>query len=252
MKSPTLTPLTSFILKLVGIVLILSYLIDLVLYLTAANFQNNQWTMTFTTQLVDRGFIPLAGLAFLFAGFWVEATTESAKNRSQGLKLAALWLASVFGLMFLLFVPLNVNATRLAAEEQVAKIGQQATDAESQLSAQVQQFRAQIDPQLAMLDQAIQTGQLQGDQLAQAKQQQAELQKLKSDPKALDARIAPERNKKLKEIQEQKKQLEEQTYRGALQTGLRVGLISLLLAIVYALIGWTGLRQMFYQANHEH
>lgn len=250
MKSPTLTPLTSFILKLVGSVLILSYLIDLVMSLIAANFQNNQSVMLLTTQLVDRGFIPLVGLACLFTGFWVEATVESTRSNSQGLKLAVLWLASVLGLMFLLIVPLNVNATRLAAEDQVSQIGQKATEAETQLGAQVQQFRAQIDPQLAVLDQAIQAGQLQGDQLTQAKQQQQELQKLKTDPKALDARIAPERDKKLREIQTQKQQLEEQTYRGALQAGLRVGLSSLLFAIVYALIGWTGLRQMFYSSDH--
>jgi hypothetical protein len=251
MKSPSLTPLTSFILKLVGGLLILSYLIDLVLYLTAANFQNNQWVMTLTTQLVDRGFIPLIGLAALFAGFWIESTSDTARESSQGLKLAALWLASVLGLMFLLIVPLNVNATRLAAEEQINKIGQEASKAEAQLDTQVQQFKAQLDPQLAVLDQAIKGGQFQGTQLEQAKKQQEQLQRLKADPKALEAQIAPERDKKLKEIRDQKKQLEDQTYRGALQTGMRVGLISLLLAIVYALIGWTGLRQMFYAPERD-
>jgi hypothetical protein len=246
MKSPTLTPLTSSILKLVGIVLILYYLIDLVLYLTAANFQNNQWVMTLTTQLVDRGFIPLVGLALLFAGYWVEGTSDTAKGSSQGLKLTVLWLASVLGLMFLLIVPLNVNATRLAAEDQVNKIEQEAKKATDQLDAQVQQFKSQLDPQLTAIDQAIKGGQFQGAQLEQAKRQQEQLQKLKADPKALEAQIAPQRDQKLKEINDQKKQLEDQTYKGALQTGMRVGLNSLLLAIVYALIGWTGLRQMFY------
>lgn len=249
MKSPTLTPLTAFILKVVGIILIVGYLIDLVMYLTAANFSNNQWVMTLTTQLVDRGFIPLVGIAALFAGSWVESTVDPAKGAAQGLRFTSLWLASVLGLLFLLNIPFNIGATRAAAEDQVKKVGQDAATAEAQLDAQVQQFKSQIDPQLALLDQGIKSGQYQGAQLDQAKKQQEQLQKLKSDPKALEAQIAPERDKKLKEIRDQKKQVEDQTYRAALQTGMRVGLNSLLLAIAYALIGWTGLRQMFYSRD---
>ncbi len=247
MKVLNHSPITSFILKLVGIVLVLSYLIDIVLYLTAANFQNNQWVMTLTTQLVDRGFIPLLGLACFFTGHWVEnaQATDASRPSPQGLKLAGFWLASVLGLMFLLIVPLNVNATRAAAEDQVQKIQQEASKAEAQLDTQVQQVRSQLDTQLAALDQAIKGGQVQGDQLIQAKKQQEQLQKLKSDPKALDAQIAPERDKKLKEIRDQQNQLIDQTRRGALQTGMRVGLNSLLLAISFATIGWVGLRQMF-------
>lgn len=247
MKVLNLSPITSFILKLVGIVLVLSYLLDIVLYLTAANFQNNQWVMTLTTQLVDRGFLPLLGLASFFTGYWVEnaETTDSSRSPAQGLRLAGFWLASVLGLMFLLIVPLNVNATRAAAEDQVQKIQQEASKAEAQINTQVQQVRSQVDAQLAMLDQAIKGGQVQGDQLAQAKQQQEQLQKLKTDPKALEAQVAPERDKKLKEIRDQQNQLVDQTRRGALQTGMRVGLNSLLLAIGFATIGWVGLRQMF-------
>ena len=239
-----LSPLTSLILKVVGVVLILNYLIDLVLYLSAANFQSNQWVVTLTTQLVERGFLPLVGLACFFAGCWVEGTAsgDPAANRSNGMKLTALWLSSILGLMFLLIVPLNVNATRNAVDEQVKKVDQEVTNAENQLNSQVQ---LQLEQQLAAIDQAIKSGQLQGEQLNQAKQQQEKLQKLKSDPKALEAQIGPQRDQKLKEIREQQKQLVDQGRKGALQSGMRVGLNSLLLAIGYAIIGWMGLRQMF-------
>ncbi len=248
MKAPTLAPLTSFILKLVGIVLILDYLIDLVVYLLAANFQNNQWVVTLTTQLVDRGVIPLIGLGALFTGFWVEGTSNSTEGSSRGLKLAALWLSSVLGLAFLLIVPLHVNATRLAAEDQIKQVDQQVSQLESQvntqLNAQLQQARGQLDAQLSKLDQAIKSGQLQGNELAQAKQQQEQYEKLKTDPKALEAQVAPSRDKALKQIRDRKQELVDQTNRGAMQTGMRIGLNSLLLAIAYAIVGWIGLRQM--------
>jgi len=247
MKALSLAPLTSFILKLVGIVLILDYLIDLVVYLTAANFQNNQWVVTLTTQLVDRGVIPLIGLGALFAGFWVERSSNPADisgGGSRGLKLAALWLSSVLGLLFLLIVPLHVNATRLAAEDQIKQVDQQASQAEGQLNAQVQQVKGQLDAQLSKLDQAIKSGQLQGNELTQAKQQQQQYEKLKTDPKALEAQIAPSRDQTLKQIRDRKQELVDQTNRSAMQTGMRIGLNSLLLAIGYAIIGWTGLRQM--------
>ncbi len=248
MKALPFSPLTSAILKLVGIVLVLYYLIDLVVYLTAANFQNSQWVLTLTTQLVDRGFLPLLGIALLFTGFWIESVSAvegSGKSSSVGLKLSALWLSSVLGLAFLLLVPVHVNATRVAADDQIKQIEQEATKTEGQLNTQVQQLKGQVDAQLNLIDQAIKAGQLQGDQLEQAKKQQEELQKLKADPKALDARVAPDRERALKQIQDRKKELEDQTRRTAMQTGMRIGLNSLLLAIGYAIVGWTGLRQMF-------
>ncbi|MGA7934094.1 MAG: HpsJ family protein [Kovacikia sp.] len=242
MKSLSFSPLTSLVLKLVGIVLISTYLIDLIVYLITADFQNSQWVLNLTTQLVDRGFIPLVGLAILFTGFWVESTSEpTAEGNSRGLRLTVLWLASVLGLAFLLIAPWHFNTTRLAADEQIKKAEENAVKQQTQLDAQVQQLKAQVDAQASAADQAIKAGQLEGEQLAQAKQ----IQKLKSDPKALEAQIAPARDQKKKEIQDQKQQVIDQTRKGALQTGLRICLNSLLLALGYAIIGWTGLRQMF-------
>jgi hypothetical protein len=108
----------------------------------------------------------------------------------------------------------------------------------------VQQFRGQLDAQLAQIDQLISSGQLKDPQLAQAKQQQTQLKRLKSDPKAFDAEIAPKKTEELSKIKTRKQELESQTQGNALRSGLRTGLNSLLLAIGYIIIGWTGLRQM--------
>ena len=59
MKALNPPPLASFILKTVGIILILLYLLDCAVLLISAKFQDSQWMLAFTTQLVDRGFVPL-------------------------------------------------------------------------------------------------------------------------------------------------------------------------------------------------
>jgi BMFP domain-containing protein YqiC len=247
MKATSLSPLTALILKIVGGLLILSFFLDCVVLLTTAKFQDSQWLLTFTAQLIDQGFVPMVGLGFLFTGIWVASgaiASESAPASSQELRLIALLLASFLGLVFLLLIPLNINSTRLAADSQVQQIVQEAAKAEGQIDVQVQQFRAQLEGQLVALDQAIKQGEVQGEQLAQAQKQRAELQKLKSDPKALEARIAPQRNQELTRIRSRKQEVEGQIQENALRSGMRSGLKSLLLAIGYIIIGWTGLRQM--------
>jgi len=97
-----------------------------------------------------------------------------------------------------------------------------------------------------MLDQAIKSGQVKGDQLAQAERQQEQLQKLKADPKALEAQVAPDRDRALTQIRNRKQELESQARESALRSGMRIGLNGLLLAIAYATIGWVGLRQMLF------
>lgn len=245
MKASNFPNLAPFILKLAGIVLVLLYLLDLVVLLLFAKFQDSQWLLAFTTQLIDRGFVPLVGLALLFAGLWAESAIDSTKpGDGKGLRLSALFLSSVLGLLFLLLAPLHVNTTRTAADDQMKQIGQEATKAEGQIEAQVQQLRGQLDGQLAQIEQAVKSGQLQGDQLAQAQQQQEQLKKLKADPKALEAQIGPSRKQELEKINNRKKELETQIRENGLRSGLRAGLASLVLAVAHAAIGWTGLRRM--------
>jgi hypothetical protein len=226
--------------------LILSFLLDCVVLLTTAKFQDSQWLLTFTSQLIEQGFVPMVGLAFLFGGVWVESTAIAPESPppAQELRLTALLLASFLGLAFLLLIPLNISSARNAADNQVKQITQEAAKAEGQLDVQVEQFRAQLEGQLVALNQAIEGGQVQGEQLAQAKKQRDELQKLKSDPKALDARISPQREQELTRIRNRKQELEGQIQENVVRSGMRSGLKSLLLAIGYIIIGWTGLRQL--------
>jgi len=244
MKAINSSPWTPLILKLIGALLLLTSLIDYLVLLSTAKFQDSQWVITFTTQVVDRGVFPLIGLALIFIGFWLETGISDTTRTASWLKLTALILSSILGLFFLLVVPWGVVATRDAVDLQMKQIGEEAKKAEGQIDAQVQQFRGQLDSQLAQIDQLIGSGQLKDPQLAQAKQQQTQLKRLKSDPKAFEAEIAPKKTEELSKIKTRKQELESQTQGNALRSGLRTGLNSLLLAIGYMIIGWTGLRQM--------
>ena len=246
MKTLNASPLTALILKIVGLVLIVLYLLDCAVVLSSARFQDSQWLFTTTTQLIDRGFVPMMGFGFLFIGFWVESALDTPSNleRSRGLKLGAVLLSSLLGLIFLVLIPLSVNATNTAADDQLKQITQDASRAEGQIDGQVQQLKAQVDAQSSQIEQLVQSGQLQGAQLAQAKQKLDQLQKFKSDPKALEAQIAPERDQKLTQIRDNKRKLETQINDNKLRSGMRSGLASLVLAIGYAIIGWTGLRYL--------
>jgi hypothetical protein len=245
MKASPVPTLAPFILKLAGIVLVLLYVLDLLVLLLFAKFQDSQWLLAFTTQLIDRGFVPLVGFALLFTGLWAEGAINGDKPRdSKGLRLSALFLSSILGLMFLLLAPLHVNTTRTAADDQMKQIGQEASKAQAQIEAQVQQVRGQLDAQLASIEQAIKSGQLPADQLAPAQAKQEELRKLKADPKALEAQIGPSRKQELDKINSRKQELETQIRENGLRSGLRAGLASLVLAVAHAVIGWTGLRRM--------
>jgi hypothetical protein len=240
MKTSSVSPAAPFALKIAGIMMLLLYLLDFLLLLLSAKFQDNQWMVAFTTQLVDRGFLPLMGLAVLAAGFWVEDVMTDGPDRSRGLKLLSWVLASILGVSFLLLIPMHVSASRAAIDTQLKELGQKSTQAEAELNAQATQ---QLDANIAQLEQAIKSGQL-GDQQAQAQQRLDGLKKLKSDPKAFETNIAPQKEAIIKQLKEQRQKVESQLQETSMRSGLRAGLGGLLLAIAHGAIGWTGLRQL--------
>jgi membrane-associated HD superfamily phosphohydrolase len=257
MKALNSAPL---VIKLVGFILILSSLVDYVALLIPFRYQDNNWLATTLTQLVDRGIIPMVGLAFLFLGYFLENGTF-ATDRGNSFLSARFWtliLSSLLGLVFLVVVPpLHLNNTRILSDRAIQQVNQDATKAESDLNTQVQQRqeqittalkdenqRKQLDAQLQQIDNAIKSGQVKGDDLTKLQQAQKELEQLKSDPSSVEARAKDFRNQGLIQIRDRKQQLEQQARTESWKTGLRVGISSLLLGLGYSLIGWTGLREM--------
>ncbi|MDP8934677.1 MAG: HpsJ family protein [Cyanobacteriota bacterium] len=250
-------------LKVVGIILILSALLDcIVLSLPgeSSDLLNRGWQLAAATQIVDRGIIPLIGIALLMTGFWVDSSSGVSIERRKvwlDLRFWALLISSLLGLVYLFLVPIHLNNTRLELKEALAQVDQEAGQAEGQLEAQIKsdQFKAQVE-QLKSQRRTQIAALLQDDgKLQQAlqspdvpKELKAVLQESKNDPKALDKFLEQQAQElptqARKEIRTRKQQKEKELRTRSRNSSLQTGISSLLLAIGYITVGWTGLRSM--------
>lgn len=226
--------LAAQVLKLVGIVLILFFAVEFLGFFIAPEFSNPQWQLGVMTQLVERGVTPLVGFALIYASFWLQGTPEvtdiNKRSPWQNLKFWAFVVSSLLGLLFLLLIPLHFGATSQVSQQEMTRITQQGGQAELQLEQQQTQIRSILES--GQLDQLIKSNQVPPEQLPL-------LQQLKQDPKALDKRAEEARTK----IRSEQNQAQNRTKNEALRSQLRIELRSLLLAIGYIMIGWSGLRE---------
>jgi hypothetical protein len=243
--------------------LILSALLDcIVLSLPGetSDLLNRAWQLAAASQIVDRGIIPLMGIALLMTGFWVDSSSGVSIERRKvwlDLRFWALLISSLLGLLYLFLVPVHLNNTRLELQDALAQVDREAGQAEGQLEAQIKsdQFRAQVE-QLKSQRRTQIAALLQDDgKLQQALQSpdvpeelKAVLQDSKNDPKALDnfleqqAQALPTQARN--EIRTRKQQKEKELRTRSRNSSLQTGISSLLLAIGYITVGWTGLRSM--------
>ncbi len=231
-------------LKLVGAIMILSTLLDYIVLLFPFNPTDKAWQLNTTAQLVDRGIIPLVGIALLIAGYWMSSrdNDRGAGKPWQDLRFWALLLSSFLGLMFLLLVPLHLSNINTQKELALQQIDQGADQAEAQLQSQLQQLQAlaKNEDQLKKLDQAINSGQVPPEQLNRLTALREQLQKFKQDPKALNQQLEAVQT----QIRSRKLDAEKKANEQATKLGIRTGLSSLLLALGYIGLGWTGLRSI--------
>jgi hypothetical protein len=244
--SSFLTPLA---LKTAGAVLILSSLIDLLfmLFFPPENLvlEGNRWWLYATSQLVDRGLLPLVGIAFVVAGDWIKiVSTEDGGDRGNAWRIGTFSLASLLGLIFVLIIPFQLNTTNEFKSQDLKKIGDEVTQLEKGIKSNLQQINAQskdkIKEQITAIDRELKSGQAQGDRLANLQLTKSKLELLLTDPK----KFAQESEQNLQQLQKQKQKAEAQASERMLKTGVRTSLASLLLAIAYVTIGWTGLRRV--------
>ncbi|MEB3336933.1 MAG: HpsJ family protein [Leptolyngbyaceae bacterium] len=257
--SPKPFPLAARALKLVGLLLIVVALFDFCILLIPSGLpavptalDKLQWQVNLLSQVVDRGILPLMGLALLFTGLWIDNNSKIPHPRRKvwlNVKFLSLILASILGLAFLLLVPLHLYNTQQASTERLKQISEGVTQAEGQLAtrlnAELEQKRNQINVIMQLdenqLQQAIASGQIPAAQAPL-------VQKFKKDPKAidqfLDSQVQEVKKQVETQIQTQRKAAEEQAKTEALRSGVRTGISSLLLAIGYIIIGWTGLKEL--------
>ncbi len=253
---------TSLTLKLIGVVFVLSSMLDYLTILIPPQFDNQSWQIGAVTGVVDRGVVPLVGMAFILVGYLIDglptADTMSLKKQPSqfSLKFPVYILSTLLGLLFLLMVPLHLINLNSAKTDALARIEQGA----GQGAQQIQQFLTQVDTlsknpgrlneQLQRLNQAIESGQAQGrqlnaQQLNTLRQQRDQLQGLRDlaqNPEDYKQRTDELKNQLETQLRERRKQAESQATTQAVKQGLRIGLSSLMLAIVYSVIGWIGLK----------
>ncbi|MGK7953823.1 MAG: HpsJ family protein [Crocosphaera sp.] len=249
---------TSLVLKLIGVIFILSSLLDYVTLAVPPNFDNQSWQIGLVTNIVDRGVVPLVGMAFILVGYFIDGLADANPLKKSGfsLKLPVYILAALLGLVFLLMVPLHLSNLNSAKTDALERIQQGA----GQGAEQIQQFLTQVDTlsknpnqlnqQINRLNQAVESGQVQGrqlnaQQLETLRQQRDQLQGLRDlaqNPEEYNKRTEELKNQLETQLLERRKQAEGQANTQALKQSLRIGLSSLMLAIVYSVIGWIGLK----------
>lgn len=245
------SPLAATSLKLVGAITIVAALIDFLTLLFPPQFGERAWMLATTTQLVDRGIVPLVGIALLFTGYWIDSSLGNTSRRFTLATDARFWtclLSCLLGLIFLMTTVLHPNNVRIQSREALTAVEAQAQQAtselEGRLNADLSQRRAQINALLeddSQLQAAIDSGNLD-------EAQRAQIERFRDDPEALNAFLNSQVGQAQTQLQtrigEEKRNETERVKLGALKTTVRVTLSSLLLAIGYTYIGWAGLRRL--------
>jgi hypothetical protein len=247
LTNSAVSPLAAIALKLVGVVTILSALLDFIVLLVPPNFGDPQWLLNATTQIVDRGIVPLVGIALLLAGFWIERSAGKASRGGSLLTDLRFWaclVASILGLIFLVFTFLHINNVRITTQEALAQVQREANQATAQLEQRLAGELSQQQSQLqllfqdeALLQQAIEAGQL-----------PEEIQQFRDNPSGLDEFLNQRANEARQEIETEigtrREDARARIKQEAAKSAARISISSLLMSIAYIVIGWTGLRRL--------
>lgn len=242
-RSESLQTRASRLLKLAGILLILSALVDYILLPIPFQWGDPQWQLRMTTKIVERGVVPLMGMAFIIGGYGFDKTSETTQptrsNKWQNLHFWSAVISSFLGLVFLLLVPIHIGNVFAARGVTVEKINQDATQAKQELEQSLQQQQKNLEALLGNsqnLESYIENNNL-------SPEKQNRLQEFQQNPEALEKQTKTVRNVMEEQIETRRRQALKDSKVGAIKSSIRIGIESLLLASGYVVIGWTGLKK---------
>jgi ABC-type multidrug transport system fused ATPase/permease subunit len=264
-----------FTLKLVGFILVFASLLDYLFLLTGIDFKDKPALVNGMSQLVNQGTIPLVGIAFVMAAYWLERLADLPTRNSKPFRLLVLLVSAVLGIMFLILAPVHLNSTSQSTQQVRAEVEKKAKDAEGEVEQRIQQRQndlvnlvkdpKRLDEQLKQMDEQIkQAGEEEKrliqaveskaepeskladfrSQLAQFKQLAQDLKDIKSNPGALQDKAKKSRDEALNEIRSRKQKADEQLSSQPWKASLKVALNSLILSVGYLIISWVGLSEM--------
>lgn len=246
---------TSLILKLSGVIFIVSALFDFISFAIPLQWQDVQWQIRFVTAIVDRGIVPMLGMILILVAYWLDSTTGiPAAKKKIDLRLPTFAIATVLGLIFLLFVPVHFKNLDSQKNLLLEQINQGAGQGAEQIKGFLTQINTLsqnpnlLNQQIEQRNQIIASGQVQGQpinaqQLEALRQQRDQLQGLRDlskNPPEFKKRVETIKKTLETQLLERQNQAESSTKLEALKQALRIGLSSLMLAIGYSAIGWLG------------
>ena len=245
------SPIAALALKLVGGITILAALVDFLVLLLPPDLLNRTWQITTTTQLVDRGIVPLVGIALLFTGFWIDSYVRGKRGSGSLFLDVRFWtclLACILGLLFAVLAPVHMNNVRLQSQEALTQVSTEATEAanqlEQRLNVEVTQQRDRISSLLnnpEQIDQLLASGNVTAEQAAQIRQ-------FEDNPESLDEFLSGQasqlRTRLETEIGTRREEATKRVRSEATKASIRIALSSILLAVGYAGIGISGIRRL--------
>lgn len=240
-------PYHALILKAAGVILILGTLVDYIMLMVPPNFLDSEWLASLIGDWVARGAVPLLGLSLLFLGVWFESDSGRSKTGTKGLPSLALVASALLGLTFLILAPLYFNSSRLVSATQTRQINQQAELYRGQLATLLEQQKARVDAivsnedQFAELQNQLNNLDLSDEQQNQLRQIKSTLDKVKSDPKALDQEVEKARTEGLNQIETQQQEALSKVQAELRRDRFRITVSSLLFSVGYLAIAWIGL-----------
>jgi hypothetical protein len=231
---------TSLAFKTAGMVLIVSTVVDIIFAFLPYQFSESSWWIVATSEVVNRGLLPLVGIVFLTAGEWIETISRDGKRTNANWGLATAWFSVFLGLVFLVITPFQAWSGNSERDKTVLDINKRVSETEAQIKKELDVIKdkGKIDQQLAEWDKQIKSGQLQGQALEQLKTQRDKLSQLSGDP----AKLSQQSTQFLEGLRKQQQDANNQATARMWKTGIRTSLASLLLAAGYGFIGFTGLR----------
>jgi hypothetical protein len=250
---------TSLCLKMVGGVILISSIFDFIFLAIPFDWQNSPWQINFTNQIVDRGIVPMVGIGFLIAGWWISDNAPNADSKaSTAIRLPVFLVASILGLVFLLLVPLHLGNINKASATVLTQIQDQAKQQEDKIQGFVQQLNSisqnpqQLNQQIAARTQVLETGQFQGKPLTPEetqvlrgqRDQLQQLLDLSKKPAELKQRLEKLKGELQTKLGEARIQQEKTAKTMAMKQSLKTGISSLMLAIGYIVMGGLGLKGM--------
>ena len=253
MNNSAVSAYTALCLKFVGVILIVSSLLDYLVLLFPFRADNAAWQVNVVARIVDAGIIPMVGIALLLVAYWLESVVSGGKSTGFDLRPIALWLAAILGAVFLISTPFyGITLSKETAKE-VAQIEERGEQAASQIQTQSDRLNQalanpdQLKQQIQQIDQVISSGEFQGRRLNEQNLQQAQAQKelfetFVNDPDAAKERVAQRIEQLETRVGSQKEDAISNIKTNATKSMLKTCLSSFLLTIGYMAISWTGLR----------